>query len=242
MGEDRRGKWGGDRVTLSFPSLPLRLPGEADGRLARAESAELRLPSARDVEEEEPRPSSLPPPGENPRGRDGWERQRRSATPPPTDYQIAKVPPPAKLPSEEGDALSLVDTRSRPASSETDLPTEMSDRFALGDFTTALRLAELILGNDAADAVALATSKACEEKLAQLYGSRLGSLARVLHVRVDGPEVRWLGLDHRAGFLLSLVNGNHSVSELIDVSGMPRLEVLQTLAELLDLEAIRFED
>lgn len=245
MADEQRGKPGA-RVTLKFKSLPLSLPGEdggGDAADAADESVELKLPSAAELAELERRPSSIPSRGGSSRGRDGWERQRRSATPPPGDFQIAKAPPPANLPSDWGDALSLVDKRSRPASSPMiDLPTEMADRFALGDFTTALRLAELILGNDGTDEAALATSTASREKLAQLYSSRLGSPSRSPHPNVEGAEVRWLGLDHRAGFLLSLVDGRHSVDELIDVSAMPRIEVLRTLVELLDMKAIHFID
>jgi len=118
----------------------------------------------------------------------------------------------------------------------------MADRFALGDYSAALRLAELTLGNNPDDPDALATSGVSREKLAQLYGSRLGSMERVLHPNVDGAEVRWLGLDHRAGFVFSLVDGRHTVSELIDISGMPPLEVLKTLVELLDMGALRFPE
>jgi hypothetical protein len=57
---------------------------------------------------------------------------------------------------------------------------------------------------------------------------------------VPDAEVRWLGLDHRAGFLLSRIDGVATVDELVDVSGMGRLEALKILAELLEAKAIRF--
>ena len=98
-----------------------------------------------------------------------------------------------------------------------------------------------VLGTDADSRQALETARISREKLAQLYGSRLGSLDRVPVPAVADSDVRWLGLDHRDGFVLSLVDGNHTIEEIIDVTGMSRLEVLKTLVELLDLGAIQFE-
>ncbi|HJK89724.1 MAG TPA: hypothetical protein RMH85_04840 [Polyangiaceae bacterium LLY-WYZ-15_(1-7)] len=141
---------------------------------------------------------------------------------------------------EEDDALGLV-ARSRPSQPEAEvaLDHEMRERFALDDFTGALRVAELILGGDPEDAEAQRVATESRRRLEQFYTSQLGGLEAVHDVAMPESELRWLGLDHRAGFLLSRVDGAHSVEELVDVSGMPRLEALKTLAELLDLGAIR---
>lgn len=146
------------------------------------------------------------------------------------------------LGEDDGGALSLIDKRSRPSSPTIDLSTEMHDRFALGDYTAALRIAELLLGRLPEDDAARRVSASCRERLGQLHGSRLGAPSRVPHVAIELADVRWLGLDHRAGFLLSQVDGEHSLEELIDISGMPRLEALRTFVELLDVGAIGFED
>jgi hypothetical protein len=184
------------------------------------------------------RPPSIPPP-EAAEGADAWERQRPSLTPPPF---APPTPPPPALEADEGGALDLVDRRSRPAAPSGDLGTEMSDRYALGDYTAALRIAELILGRDPAHEMAARIAEGCRDRLLALYRSRLGSLARVPQVAVDDSQVRWLGLDHRAAFLLSRIDGTQTLSELVDVSGMPRLEALKTLVELLETSAIRFRD
>ena len=233
MSDRERGKKRA-RVTLKFESPRLALPGELPTD-APDLSAELLLPDAEEIDAAL-RESSPPESG----GRDGWERERRSVTPPPmAAYDAGDVAPAPSLPMV-GDALTLVENRSRPSIPIPDPVTEMRDRFALDDFTAALRLAELIVGNDPDHREAADTAKACKQKLARLYSSRLGPTDRVPELAVAGTEVRWLGLDHRAGFLLAQVDGSHTIEEIVDVSGMPRLAVLKTLVELLEMGAIRF--
>jgi len=45
-------------------------------------------------------------------------------------------------------------------------------------------------------------------------------------------------MDHRAGFVLSLVDGVSGVEAILDVCGMPRAEGLRILQELIDIGAI----
>jgi hypothetical protein len=68
--------------------------------------------------------------------------------------------------------------------------------------------------------------------LIQMYTARLGRLDQLVSVAVPPDQIRWLSLDHRAGFLLSLVDGGSSIEELLDISGMPRLEALRILFNL----------
>ncbi len=82
----------------------------------------------------------------------------------------------------------------------------------------------------------------CTEVLAQMYLARLGSLSQVVRVAFSGDEIRWLSLDHRAGFLLSLVDGESSIETLLDISGMPRLEALRILFGMLDQRVIALSD
>lgn len=135
-------------------------------------------------------------------------------------------------------AIALVD-RTRPSEPALDLASEMRERFALDDFTGALRAAELVLGRRPEDEEARRIASESRTQLIRLYGSRLGGLEARLVLCVDESEIRWLGLDHRAAFLLSRVDGESRVDELVDVSGMPRMEALKTLCELADMGALR---
>lgn len=160
----------------------------------------------------------------------------RASTPPPFNVAVAQG---KKLPAA-GDAHRLA-PKSRPVgSSVLDLEGEMIDRYALGDFTGALLAAELVLGKQADHVEAKKCAASCRERLGHLHLSRLGGASRVPRVGVDGSEVRWLGLDHRAGFLLSRVDGASTIDELVDLSGMARHEALKILVELMDAGALKF--
>lgn len=212
-------------------------------------------------------PSTLPPPTGPDEGHDAWTVQRvsRRSTPPisvidpayltdapQTESEVPAVarakrlsqaPRAPRVPRElaRGGALDLVD-RSRPSQAAMDLPSEMEELYALGDFTGALVIAELILGSEPAHMHAYRCAESCRRKLVQLYTSKIGSLARVPTSAMNDADMRWLGLDHRAGFLLSRVDGVSSVEEILDVCGMPRLEALKTLVELLERGAISLDE
>lgn len=220
------------RVTLKWNASPLSLPGEAPPA-EEDDAAELALPSL-DEDEADLRPSSIPPPGEGP-GLDGWERQLPTVS---GTQRRTRPPSATKMPAHEqpGDALSLIESRERPSQSGIDLRTEMHDRYALGDYTDALRFAELVLGRDPEDAEAKEVSEESKRRLAAMYLTRLGERRSVPHpVEID---VRWLGLDHRAAYLLSRIDGSTTLQALIDLAGMPELEVLRTCVELLEVGAI----
>ncbi|MBK6533158.1 MAG: hypothetical protein IPF99_27305 [Deltaproteobacteria bacterium] len=115
---------------------------------------------------------------------------------------------------------------------------EMIDRFELGDFTGALSLAETLLEIDRTDSEARRIAETSRTRLRAIYVGRLGALDQVPVMMIPHAELRWLALDHRAGFVLSLVDGTSSIEEIIDVSTMPQLEVLRTLYNLLSQNVI----
>ena len=70
------------------------------------------------------------------------------------------------------------------------------------------------------------------------YETRLGSLTAVPTLRV-GPEVyRALSLDPPAAFLIANMDGICTIEMLLDVAGMPRLEALRILVELMEEHVI----
>lgn len=118
----------------------------------------------------------------------------------------------------------------------------MKDRYATGDFSGALIVAEGILEAEPQHDEARRCRERCTDVLSQMYLARLGSLAQIVRVALSGDEIRWLSLDHRAGFLLSLIDGASSIETLLDISGMPRLEALRILYGLLDQRVIALSE
>jgi hypothetical protein len=120
--------------------------------------------------------------------------------------------------------------------------TEMKDRYAMGDFTGALVVAEGMLEANADDLDAQRYAQSCRDVLMQMYSARLGALTQRVRVAVPGDQIRWLSLDHRAGFVLSLIDGNSTVEELLDISGMNRLDALRILYTLFDQRVIQLSE
>jgi len=235
------------------PKLPsglgVSLFPPASGPPAGAEEVVLE-----DIAQNAPKPqSSFPPPLGQSEGHDAWtlERMSRQSTVPPVrSEEVDRLrelatrsslrPEPAVdggVGDGDGDALDLVN-RSRP-SVQLDLVGEMEELYALDDLTGALRFAELILGREPHNEQAKRCAENCRKRLLSLYSSKIGRLDAVPVPALGDAELRWLGLDHRSGFLLSRVDGVSTVEEVLDVCGMPRLEALKTLVDLLDRGAIR---
>ena len=108
----------------------------------------------------------------------------------------------------------------------------MNDRVALGDYTGALAVAEKLLVDDPDNKAVIACADSCRGVLKQMYVTKIGPLDRVPTVAVARDQLRWLSIDHRAGFVLSLVDGVSSLEMILDVSGMPELDTLRILSEL----------
>jgi len=247
------------RITLGFSGPPLTLSDDdGEPEPLTLDTAELHAPPPAEPSAGASSNSpleldldSFPPERRSSSGSgDAWsiDHQRRSTPPPSPGSPFVTTHPAVRsavrpsqagrpLPLGDGGALGLVE-RSRPSQPDLDLAAEMAERYALGDFTGALRAAELLLGHEDSHPEARRYADSSRERLVQLYESRVGDMQTVPVVKVPPSEIRWLGLDHRAGFLLSRVDGLGTVEQLIDISGMPRLEVLKTLVELLDSDAI----
>jgi hypothetical protein len=115
---------------------------------------------------------------------------------------------------------------------------DMKDRFAMGDFSGALQIADSILARDPGHNEARNVATKCQEVLLDMYGSRMPNLDEPPRLVMAPAQLRWLTLDHRAGFLLSMIDGMSTVEEILDISGMPRLEAMRILCELIDKRVI----
>jgi hypothetical protein len=116
---------------------------------------------------------------------------------------------------------------------------QMKDRYATGDFSGALALAEALLEADSGDLEAQRFVTSCRDVLTQMLSSRIGPFDQIVELALTPEELRWLTLDHRAGFFLSLVDGSSTIDELLDISGMARLESLRILSALIEQRVLR---
>ena len=64
------------------------------------------------------------------------------------------------------------------------------------------------------------------------YQEQIGELEEVPVVQIPQHEIMWHKLDHRAGFLLSRIDGQLTYGDIIDVSGMGDFEAARILAQL----------
>jgi len=140
------------------------------------------------------------------------------------------------------DSMPRVEMPQRPSSVASErpssVPSDMQDRYAVGDFTGALVVAESILDTSPDDEDAKRYAQSCREVLTQMYAARIGPMDQVAVVAVPPDQITWLSLDHRAGFLLSLVDGVSSIEEILDISGMTRLDALRIMYTLVQQNVI----
>jgi hypothetical protein len=112
------------------------------------------------------------------------------------------------------------------------LMTGARELFSLGDFSGSLELVEKVLQQNPSHEGARAYLKRNESTLLKMYESKLGRLNDVPRQLVPADEVIWLNMHHRAGFILSQVDGTLSYEDILDVSGMDRFDTIRILAEL----------
>jgi hypothetical protein len=117
---------------------------------------------------------------------------------------------------------------------------EMRERFALRDYSGALDLAELILSDEPGNLDAAECGEDCRTALENQLISRFGSLDQVPMVGLPRSQLLGLSLDHRAGFILSLIDDVSTLEMILDVCGMPRLDGLRIVDELVRQKIVAF--
>jgi len=162
--------------------------------------------------------------------------KRTRAVPPAPD-------PDEEPPSQERPTLPAIDLESlAPAAPEQEsgprplrhraLIAELGDRFANGDYEGALALAESVDPEDDAHPVAAFCAKRCREALEAVFVDRVGGVGHAPRLLLSGEALRSARLDHRAGFIVALVDGRTRVEEIVDASAMTRFDALRILDDL----------
>lgn len=234
-----------DTAITAAPPADHKAPLPEIPKAPRAPTAPTSQPfSQRSTPQEGPRATLYVPPLAMPKTAPPMTPSMASRRPRSTLLAMANenasstAPPPA-LPEDGPPPSSLKGGIGAPGSSG-DPTVEMTERFALGDYSGALVVAESMLEENPAHGEALECAESCRSVLQQMYTARIGPLDRVPIVEVQRDQMRWLSLDHRAGFVLSLVDGVSSLEMILDVSGMATLDALRILYELVQQRIISF--
>ena len=172
------------------------------------------------------------------------------AGPPPDDDESDRVTPVANDQPADSDPRAGADhPAAGPRAGVDDAPSsgaehlrEMVARFDARNYGGALVLAESVLVGDPDNPVARRVAADSRDKLGEKYLSSLGGKDGVPRVAMSPDEMRDLSLDHRAGFLLSFIDGSMSVEEVLDVSCMPALDALRMMFELRQQGAIEIDE
>jgi hypothetical protein len=109
---------------------------------------------------------------------------------------------------------------------------EMRSLLKAGSYSSALVLAESVLGSDPSHAGAKHCAEQCRVALGEKYLGSLGGRQVILRAIMGQGELTVLSLDHRAGFLLSFIDGSLTIDEVLDACSMPELDALRILFEL----------
>jgi hypothetical protein len=110
---------------------------------------------------------------------------------------------------------------------------EADAREQRGDLPDALEVLEKIMELDAGHGGAAAFMARHQVALKALFLAPLGNLSRVPKLRLPPEEIIWLNLHHKAGFVLSHVDGQCSFEDIMALSGMSDVETCRILAQLL---------
>lgn len=115
---------------------------------------------------------------------------------------------------------------------------DVRELYDAGDFRSALVMVEALLEVSPDHFEAKACAASCRELLSKKYLTRLGGLAKILRVAMPPDEIRWLSLDHKAGFLLSCIDGTSSIEEVLDVACMQEFEAIRILHDFRELGVV----
>ncbi len=143
--------------------------------------------------------------------------------------RLGIAPPPPKPPEElPYERLTLPgDHRGSLADRPNDERAKMLRRLEAKDYMGALILAESLGAIAPNDEEVHRCAEECRAKLTEMYIGKLGERCHVLRVRMDAGELQHMALDHRAGFLISCIDGASSLDEVLDMSGMPALDTVR---------------
>ena len=120
----------------------------------------------------------------------------------------------------------------RQLSRRSDEHAQLARRMEAHDYAGALMIAESLVAANPADDQAMHCVELCRPVVIETYMRRLGDRRHPVRILVGRDVLQGLQLDHRAGFLLSCIEGSSCLDEVLDLAGMPMLDTVRLLWEL----------
>lgn len=150
---------------------------------------------------------------------------------------------------ESSFVLEEVEDKSKPSNSaaSSQIATNMSGvllearrMYESGAFAEALALCQKIRSrgdNSEADELI----QTIEGEMERVTIEEIGSLSRTPSLAVEMSDLAGMDLDHRSGFLISQIDGVMTFEDIIELSGMSRLETMEVLADMLRQDVIQID-
>ena len=111
---------------------------------------------------------------------------------------------------------------------------KLAETLEIRQYDAAQVLARDILKTRPNDIIALTCIQECSAGLEALHAFSTAALDKVPSAAIGGPPIHDLRLDHRAGFLLSLIDGVSPISTILDMCPLARSEALAVLFALVE--------
>ena len=111
---------------------------------------------------------------------------------------------------------------------------KLAEKLEIRAYEEAQVLARNVLMTRPNDIVALTCMQECTAGLEALRVFSTSALDKVPSPSIGGPPIHDLRLDHRAGFILSLVDGVSPVSTILDMCPLARDEAIAVIYALVE--------
>ena len=138
------------------------------------------------------------------------------------------------LAGSDGGGVVLGETNAPAPDEEDPLLSGAQQLYEQGTYESSMQLCEQLVAADANNEFASRLLELNRQALLAQYEQLVDDLAQVPLVQVPQHEIVWHKLDHRAGFLLSRIDGMLSYADIVDISGMTRFETMRILAQLVE--------
>jgi hypothetical protein len=143
------------------------------------------------------------------------------------DYPSIEI---EELSLTEEEAALLAEEPLDPAAEADELLSTIRECLEAGDVMGALRAGESLLEKDPAHEAGLRYMASARQDANKLFTDRLGGLSKIPCAQTGVEDLS--SFDHKAAFVLSLVDGTMTIEEILDVAAMPPFDALRILYEL----------